>query len=241
MSEDPAEPRRAASVDPFTDAAIERLAREQYERGDAAFPLVPERTALLMIDMQEEFVTAVGGPHRVPQLAGRVPAMAGLLAAFRRQGLPVIHTAFAATHGFLDRPRLGARMPNRCRDAGFDDSSLFQTARFAPELQPLGSEVVILKPSYGAFFDTPLETILKGLARDTVVLAGILTDCCVGTTARQAYERGFGAIVVSDATATHLPEMHEAELRILRRHFARVLPVQAIVRELERQAGPAVA
>jgi len=63
-------------------------------------------------------------------------------------------------------------------------------------------------------------------------LAGTLTDCCVGTTARQAYERGFGAVVASDATATSLPEMHEAELKILRRAFARVLDVEQILSEL---------
>jgi nicotinamidase-related amidase len=91
---------------------------------------------------------------------------------------------------------------------------------------------VILKPSYGAFFDTPLETILKRLRVDSVVLAGTLTDCCVGTTARQAYERGFGAVVASDATATSVPEIHEAELQILRRAFARVLTVEQLVGEL---------
>ncbi len=215
----------------FSDALLEETAREQYLRGDADFPLDARRTALLLIDMQEEFVTERGGPYRVPEAARRVPAMARLLAAFRAGGLPVIHTAFAATHGFLDRPRLGAAMPNRA-PKGFDDSALFREARFVPELRPLDGEIVVLKPSYGAFFDTPLETILKRFGVESVVLAGTLTDCCVGTTARQAYERGFGAVVASDATAAALPEMHEAELSILRRAFARVLPVARILDEL---------
>lgn len=223
----------------FPDAALEQLARDQYCHGDAGFPLVPGRTALLLIDMQEEFVTGAGGPYRVPEAARRVPAMARLLNEFRGRGLPVLHTAFAASHRFLDRPRHGERMPNRAASTGFDDSALFREPRFVPELQPRPSEVVVHKPSYGAFFDTPLETILRRLGVDTVVLAGTLTDCCVGTTARQAYERGFGAVVASDATATTLPEFHEAELSILRRSFARVLTVEEILAELEGEAAQA--
>lgn len=218
----------------FSDEALEQLARQQYQHGDAGFPLVPGRTALLVIDMQEEFLTDRGGPYRIPAAARSVPAVARLLGFFRTRGFPVIHTAFAATHRFLDRPRLGTQMPNRSSETGFDDSGLFQAARFVPELQPREDEVVILKPSYGAFFDTSLETILKRLEVETVVLAGTLTDCCVGTTARQAYERGFGAVVASDATATSLPKMHQAELCILRRSFARVLTVEAILSELAR-------
>jgi nicotinamidase-related amidase len=221
----------------FPDAVLDELARQQYRHGDAGFPLIARRTGLVLIDMQEEFVTGRGGPYRVPEAARRAPAMARLLEAFRGRGLHVIHTAFAQTHGFLDRPRFGERMPNRASAAGFDDSDLFKVARFVPELRPLDSELVLLKPSYGAFYDTPLETILKRLGVDTVVLAGSLTDCCVGTTARQAYERGLGAVVASDATATSLPEMHDAELCILRRSFARVLTVDGIVAELDASAG----
>jgi nicotinamidase-related amidase len=217
----------------FSDARLEQLARNQYLHGDAGFVIDPKKTALLMIDMQEEYVFETGGPYRVPEAKRRIPAMQRLLAEFRRRGLPVIHTAFSKTHLYQDRPLRGSLMPNRAADAGFDDSHLFQNAKFVPELQPLESEIVILKPSYGAFFDTPLETILKRNGLDTVVLAGILTDCCVGTTARQAYERGFGAIVVSDATAAALPEFHEAELNILRRSFARVLNVEQVVEAID--------
>lgn len=221
----------------FSDAALERLARQQYQRGQTRIPLSPGLTTLLMIDMQDEFVSALGGPFRVPEAARRVPAMARLLGAFREHGLPVLHTAFAATHHHLDRPRFSERMANRAPGTGFDATGLFSAPRFVPALAPLPSEVVVLKPSYGAFFDTPLETILRRLGVETLVLAGTLTDCCLGTTARQAYERGFGAVVASDATATSLPEYHEAELAILRRAFARVLTVNEILGELA--AAPA--
>lgn len=217
----------------FTDAELEALAREQYWHGDAGFALAAGHTALLVIDMQEEYVTALGGPYRVPEAGRRVPAMARLLDAFRRGGLPVVHTAFAATHHFLDRPAWGHTMPNRARSLQFDDAGLFQTPSFVPALAPRADEVVIHKPSYGAFYDTPLQTILGRLDVQTVVLAGTLTDCCVGTTARQAFERGFGVVVAADATAAALPEMHDAELRILRRSFARIRSVDEIIEEVE--------
>ncbi len=221
----------------WDDARLEALARAQYTCGDADLPLDPRRTALLLIDMQEEFVTFKGGPYRVPEAGRRIPAMAALLQAFRARSLPVLHTAFAASHAFLDRPRWGSLMPNRALGSGFDDSALFQDPRFVPELEPRLVEGVIHKPSYGAFYDTPLQTILKRLGVDTLVLAGTLTDCCVGTTARQAYERGLAAYVVSDATATSLPEMHAAELRILRRSFARVVSTHQVIELLNSPVG----
>ncbi len=215
----------------LSDAGLEALARRQYD-GDAGFALEHASTALVLIDMQEEFVTERGGPFRVPEAARRVPAMARLLAAFRARDLPVIHTAFANAHHALDRPARGAQMPNRADGIGVPDPTRFEAARFVAELAPRLDELVVLKPSYGAFYDTPLETILKRLGVTTIVLAGTLTDCCVGTTARQAYERGLGAVVASDATATSLPDLHDAELRILRRAFARVATVDAIIDSL---------
>jgi pimeloyl-ACP methyl ester carboxylesterase/nicotinamidase-related amidase len=216
----------------WSETRLELAARRQYGNGDAGFPIERGRVALVMIDMQREFATAAGGPFFVPEAARRVPAMRRLLDGFRAAGLPVIHTAFSATHSFLDRPRHGAAMPNRAAEAGSPPEGLFAKAVFVPELAPLAGEVVVKKPSYGAFFDTPLETILKRLGVETVVLAGTLTDCCVGTTARQAYERGLGAVVASDATATSLPEMHQAELAVLRRAFARVRTVAEILEEV---------
>jgi nicotinamidase-related amidase len=81
---------------------------------------------------------------------------------------------------------------------------------------------VIHKPSYGAFYDTPLQTILRNLGRDTVVICGTLTNYCCGTTARQAYERGLQVVFGSDVTATDDDALHEAELCVLRKGFARV-------------------
>jgi nicotinamidase-related amidase len=74
---------------------------------------------------------------------------------------------------------------------------------------------------------------VRNLGRDTVIIGGTLTNLCCGTTARQAYERGFQVVVGSDVTATNDPAVHEHELMTLRYGFARVLTAGEIIRALE--------
>jgi len=212
------------------------LARDGYERGCASFDVDQDDCALLVIDMQDEFVRPGWTPYWVPGATRAVPRVLRLIDACRDAGVPVIYTAFAATHEGLDRPRSGAAMPNRIPGAELDPE-WFHDGRIWDELAPLPGEVVIQKPSYGAFYDTPLETILKNLGRGTVIVSGTLTNFCCGTTARQAYERGFRVVFGSDVTATDDAELHEAELKVLRRGFALVLTCDEILERLVREAA----
>jgi len=79
-------------------------------------------------------------------------------------------------------------MPTRYAE---EDAAWFHQGTIWYELAPLEDEIVHYKLSYGAFYDIPLKTILKNLHKDTVLIGGTLTNFCCGTTARQAYERGF--------------------------------------------------
>ena len=91
---------------------------------------------------------------------------------------------------------------------------------------------MIHKSSYGAFYDTPLETILKNLYKDTVIICGTLTNFCCSMTARQAYERGFKVVFGSDITSAHFPELQDHELKVLRRGFAMILSLKEIITKL---------
>jgi len=215
----------------YTEEEVLELARRAYRSGRATFPVVSGRSALLVIDMQDEFVKPGWTPYWVPEATRMVPRLGAFIARCRAAGLPVIYTAFAGTHRSLDRPHSGAFMPNRY-DVPEASGAWFQGGRIWHELAPRPEDVIILKPSYGAFYDTPLETILRNLGRDTIIITGTLTNFCCGTTARQGYERGFNVVVSSDATATDDPAAHEAELRVLRRGFARVSSVDRILTEL---------
>lgn len=221
----------------FSETFVLARAREAYERGAASFDILAERTALLVIDMQDEFVRPGWTPYWVPEATRQVPRIKRLITTCRTAGVPVIFTVFSATHRYLDRPTTGPLMPNRYPDLE-SDPRWFRDGRIWCELEPQPEDVVIHKPSYGAFYDTPLETILKNLGPDTILICGTLTNYCCGMTARQGYERGFKVVVGSDVCATDDPTMQEPELKVLRKGFARVLSAEEIIAELERRRSP---
>jgi nicotinamidase-related amidase len=206
----------------YSEEEVLRLAQLGYTEGSAAFPVIPARSALLVIDMQDEFVRPGWTPYWVPEATRMVPQLISFISRCRAVAIPVVFTAFAATHHNLDRPRSGAFMPNRY-PAKDPESAWFRDGRIWHELNPRQDDVVLFKPSYGAFYDTPLETILRNLDRDTIIIAGTLTNFCCGTTARQGYERGFHVVFCSDLTAADDPDMQQSELRVLRKGFARVM------------------
>lgn len=222
----------------FSEQEILDVVKKAYEQGNADFPIIKEKCALLVIDMQDEFVKPHLSPFWVPESTRQVPKIKNMIEVCRRLDIPVIYTAFARTHEYLDRPKTGKFMPIGLPDIEPGNTSFFtENGKIYDELKPLEHEIVIYKPSYGAFYDTPLETILKNLERDTVIISGTLTNFCCGTTARQAYERGFKVVFGSDINATELPEMHEAELKVLRRGFAKVLSSEEIIAVLEATAS----
>ena len=218
----------------YTQTQVLQLARQAYQTGRASFEIDLRRAALLVIDMQREFVQPGASPGWIPAAARMAPRLAALLAAARQAGRPVVHTAFAATHHFLDRPASGASMPNRYPGLPQPDHGM--TVEFAPGLTPLPGEIVLFKPSYGAFYDTPLDTILRNLGCDTVIISGTLTNVCCGMTARQAYERGYKVIFGSDVTAANSLALHKAELQTLRYAFARVMTAAEIIAAFNESA-----
>ena len=204
------------------------LARKAYE-DNPDFTMISEKCALLVIDMQDEFVRPGWTPYWVPEATAQVPRIRTLIDSCKERDVPVIYTVFSKTHGYTDRPAAGGSMPNRYPGLDVDRSSWFVEGRIWHELLPADGDIVIHKPSYGAFYDTPLETILKNLCRDTVIICGTLTNYCCGMTARQAYERGFKVFFGSDVNATDDPQMQEPELKVLRKGFAKVLSSDEIV------------
>ena len=216
----------------YDEQTILSLARNAYEKGQASFKIESEKCALLVIDMQEEFVKPGWTPYWIPEATRQVPAIKNLIDFCRSRNIPVIFTAFGPTHFYLDRPKTGESMPNRYPETGIDHFSWFKEPKIWPALVPEHNEIVILKPSYGAFYDTALETILKNLGKDTVIICGTMTNFCCGATARQAYERGFKVVFGSDVNSTDDQAMQEPELRVLRKGFARVLTRVQIIEEL---------
>jgi len=217
----------------FSEKEVLELARQAYNEGNPKFEIIPRKCALLVIDMQAEFVRPHWSPDWVPEATRQVPRIKKLIEHCRSKNIPVIYTIYSRTNNYLDRPKTGKFMPGRYSELDIDFSLFYIDGQVWPELAPLEDEIVIKKSSYGAFYDTPLETILKNLGRDTVIICGTLTNYCCGATARQAYERSFKVIFGSDVTATDDPEMQEPELKVLRKGYAKVLTSKEIIKLLD--------
>ena len=216
----------------FSEQDVLNLARKAYNEGNAQFEIAHDKCALLVIDMQDEFVKPHWSPDWVPEATRQVPLIKRLIEHCRSKNIPVIYTVYSKTHSFLDRPKTGEFMPGRYSELDIDFSVFFKEGRIWHELAPREDEIVIKKSSYGAFYDTPLETILKNLGKDTVIICGTITSYCCGATARQAYERSFKVIFGSDVTATDDPEMQEPELKVMRKGYAKVLTAEEIIEAL---------
>ncbi len=216
----------------FSERDVLELAKKAYIQGQAQFEIVADKCALLVIDMQDEFVKPHWSPDWVPEATRQVPRIKMLIESCRIKKIPVIYTVYSKTHNYLDRPKSGKFMPGRYAELDIDFSVFYQNGRVWPALAPQKDEIVIKKSSYGAFYDTPLETILKNMEKDTVIICGTLSNYCCGATARQAYERSFKVIFGSDVTSTDDPEMQEPELKVLRKGFAKVLSAEEIINAL---------
>lgn len=215
----------------YTEDILKKAAKDAYLNGDVKFEIVAKNCALIVIDMQDEFVKPGWTSSWIPEATRQVSNIKKLIYYCRKKNIPVIYTAFKDTHFFKDRPKTGDFMPNRYPALG-SDPAWFKHGNIWHELEPDENDIVIYKPSYGAFYDTPLSTILNNLEKDTIIICGTLTNYCCGTTARQGYERGFKVIFGSDVTSTDDPEMQEPELKVLRKGFAKVMTLEDIIKHL---------
>lgn len=191
-----------------------------------AFEFDPARTALIVIDMQRDFIedggfgAALGNDVR--PLQAIVPFVARLLAVARGAGLTVIHTRECHRPDLSDCPpakRLRGRPEARIGDPGPMGRILIAGepgAEIVADLAPEPGEIVIDKPGKGAFHATPLTEVLTDLGITTIFFAGVTTEVCVQTTMREANDRGFDALLVEDATESYFPEFKASTLAMIR-------------------------
>lgn len=182
-----------------------------------------ERTALLVIDMQNDFVEE-GAPLEFPEGRRILPTLQKVIGAARAHGIPVIYPAHVHRPGGADMGIHRELYPPVAAGEALVDGG--RGAEIHPELAPQAGELVLKKHRYNSFYATDLEIVLRGLGVETVVLTGMTTECCVLGTARGALECGFRSVVLSDACAScdypdlgigPMPaaEMHLAALRIM--------------------------
>jgi len=182
----------------------------------------PASVALLCIDFQRDFVEPGGFGESlgndVSRLRSAIEPTRAVLAAFRDRGWTVIHTREG------HRPDLTDLFPAK-RDRGNPSLRIGEEGPMGrllvrgsaghdivPELAPQPGEVVLDKPGKGSFYATDLETILRARGITYLVVTGVTTEVCVQSTVREANDRGFESLILSDCTGSYFPEFHESAL-----------------------------
>lgn len=191
-------------------------------RGGRSFSFEAGHTALVVIDMQRDFLApggalADGDDRSAASLASVVDRAARVLRTARRTHLAVIHTreGYAADGrdinpykrflGYVGRP--GPTGPFLIRGTPGHD--------FFEGFEPVRGERVIDKAAFSAFYDTPLEHTLERRGVTHLVIMGVTTQCCVHSTLRDAVERGYFCLTLEDCCAAEDADVHAAALRII--------------------------
>ena len=192
----------------------------------SAIELDWSKTALLIIDMQRDFMEPGGFGETlgndVSLLARAVKPCAAVLDVARDTGMPVIHTREGHRPDLSDAPvaKIERGAPSkRIGDLGPMGRILIQGEPghdIIAALYPVEGEVVIDKPGKGAFYATPLGDILKQGKIENLLVCGVTTEVCVNTTVREANDRGYRCVVLADCCASYFPEFHEMGLRMIK-------------------------
>lgn len=186
--------------------------------------LNPGKTALLVIDMQNDFVCDEGYLGKKGQdlrvVRDTVPLMKNLLEFFRKNNLIVIYTQtihhkFTNTENWVSRTAQKSLDPSICIPGTWG-------AEIVDELKPAEGEPVVVKHRYDAFLDTDLHLILRAAGIENIVIVGTQTNLCVDTTARRAYMMDFTTIILEDCVSTPETEFHQPMLENFRKNFGYV-------------------
>ena len=190
------------------------------------FDLDPAHAALLIIDMQRDFLEPGGFGEMlgndVSQLRRAIEPNRRLLEAWRAAGLLVIHTREGHRPDLADLPLAKKERGHGAKTIG-DRGPLGRILvrgepghDIIPELYPRGGEPVIDKPGKGAFFATDLHAILDNRGIRQLVVTGVTTEVCVNTTVREANDRGFDCLVLEDCVASYFPKFQAAGLDMIK-------------------------
>ncbi|MAS04341.1 MAG: cysteine hydrolase [Ahrensia sp.] len=189
------------------------------------YALEPGKTALVVIDMQRDFIERGGFGdalgNDVSRLEAIIPATAKLIGLFRERGWPIVHTREAHKPDLSDCPpskicrgsasvRIGEEGPmGRLLVTGEPGNQI------VPELAAQDGEIVVDKPGKGMFWATRLHERLQGLGITHLVFAGVTTEVCVQTSMREANDRGYECLLIDEATESYFPEFKASTIEMI--------------------------
>jgi isochorismate hydrolase len=200
-------------------------------------PFVPERSSLLVLDMQRYFLEPDSHAY-IPSAPAIVPGICQLIRAFGQQDLPIVFTQHVNT------PQDAGLMASWWRELITAENPLSEiiaeVQRSADSDQQLAVSnqqpaISVRKSQYDAFYQTNLEGLLRAANVTQVVICGVMTHLCCETTARSAFSRGFEVFFAVDGTATYNEHFHFASLLNLSHGFATPVLVAEILATLEER------
>lgn len=203
--------------------------------------IAPARTALVIIDMQVDFAAPEGRLGQwgvdlstVPPALEKAEALAD---AARKAGAPVVFVGLFTrpeTDSGAWRERMRRRGGDPDSDSGLCRADEVGSDWYGPK--PLPGEAVVEKARYSGFHDAPLDSVLKGLGVDTLVVAGLTTECCVDCTVRDAFHLDYHVFVAADACAAYEAEVHAASLKALELNCAILVETDQVITAWEEAA-----
>lgn len=190
--------------------------------------VLPAKSAVLVVDVQNDFCRPEGALGKAGQptddAMAMLPDLQALLSAARKAGAPVIFIRTiheAATDSAAWTWRMAGAVGNCCRKDTWG-------AEFT-EVAPLPDEPVVIKHRYSAFINTRLDSVLRTLKIENLIMTGVSTNVCVESTARHGYMLDYHIVFLSDCTAAYSREEHEGALYNMRTHFGVVATSQDVI------------
>jgi ureidoacrylate peracid hydrolase len=214
-----------------TENTLEKKAKSWLKKiqpfNQERMALKPGKAALMVIDMQNFFLKE-DGPALIESAFAFLPLLKELITSFREAGRPVIFTKHVHHPERLDAGIMEWWWADMCLE-GSPESEVYQV------IAPRPNEKVVQKHRYSAFYNTDLETVLRCLKIEDLVISGVMTNMCCESTARDAYYRDYRVFFLADGTATISEEMHIASLLNLAYGFARVTTIRDILQQFQKQ------
>jgi nicotinamidase-related amidase len=202
--------------------------------------LFPHETAVLVIDMQNDYCASDGHLARhgrdISAIAAIIPCIGRLLRAARDAGVLVVYSRQTTLHGDASVSPARRRYKELAKPGLGSDYPLAGTRghEIVPDLAPAASDIVVDKFRSSAFFQTPLDLILRANGRKTAIICGAVTEGCVESTVRDAAHHDYFPVVASDAVASNDAALHAAAMTVMRGRYD-CMPCAEIAAEWQAQ------
>lgn len=207
---------------------------------DPVFEINKNKCALLVIDMQEGFLSEDASMH-VPMAKKQISLTKEIIASLRSEGVPVIYSVYSFDENTgLSFYKKMAGQRGLCHSEVVEGFSYGGWAtQISKEIEPCEKDTVIIKPGYDCFHDTELEEVLKKLDVDTLLVTGTVVNWCVDSTVRTAYHKNIQVVIVSDAVSAHDhaglsgEKWCEIELDLFAEAFGQVVSSEKLIKILK--------